>query len=281
VKWRYVTRGYFATMGIAIPRGRAFASEDRQAIVISESLARRLYPDTDPIGKRLKLDGAMPEIVGIAAGVRNAGLTGETDPEFYVLRGDKPEGAWRNQRPPFGWRQATAVVRSNLPEPAAIRLLSQTIHQAEPTLALRTGTLRQQVESYVAGPRFQTALLALFGWVSLVLAAIGLYGLTSFLAAERTREFGVRLALGATAGGIVRLVMREGLVWTAAGIACGTLASMAITQSLRSLLFEVEPLDPRAFLGAAGLLAMVALVGVTIPAVRASRVDPIKALRQD
>ncbi|MFN7931766.1 MAG: ABC transporter permease [Bryobacteraceae bacterium] len=280
VKWRYVTAGYFRTLGIPIRRGRGFLPEDRNgAIVLSESLARRLYGDADPSGRLLKLEETF-EVVGVAADVRNAGLAA-TDPEFYVLRAAQPTPVYRNQRPPYGWRRAIAIVRSDLESTAALHALQEAIHQADADLAVTAGTLDEQLRQYFAKPRFQTALLAFFASIALVLAAVGLYGLTSFLAAERDREVGVRIALGATRSNITVMMMREGMVWTASGLIAGTLVAAALMHLLRSLLFEVQPLDVRVYLATIALLGIVALAGTWLPSARAARMDPMEALRRD
>lgn len=280
VKWRYVTSGYFQTLGIPIRRGRGFQAGDRSgAIILSESLARRLYGDADPIGRQLKLEEQF-EVVGVAADVRNAGLAA-TDPEFYVLRAPQPTPVYRNQRPPYGWRRAIAVVRSDLTAPAATSALREAIQQADSTLAVSAGAFDQELRQYFARPRFQTALLSFFACIALALAAVGLYGLTSFLAAERDREVGVRIALGATRRNITAMMMREGMLWTTAGLVAGTIVSAALMRFLRSLLFEVQPLDPRVYAGTLTLLAIVAIAGTWLPSARAARMDPMDALRRE
>lgn len=285
VKWRYVTRGYFSALGIPILRGRGFTEDDlakgRQAIILSESLARRLYPKTDPLGRQFTIPEGPAEVVGIAAEVRNSGLRQPTDPEFYALRGLASTGIWRNQRPPVGWRHATAVVRTTLPPGVAIETLAATLRYADPSLAVTTATLNQQMRQYTAGPRFQTALLSLFALIGLVLAAVGLYGLTSFLVAERTREVGVRIALGASPRTIIGMMMKEGLTYTAIGIALGAAASAGAWQFLRAAIAQTEPLDARIALIAVVVLAGVAFMGTWLPSARAARIDPMAALRQE
>ncbi len=283
VKWRYVSPGYFETLGIAVVRGRAFSKEDvaegRKAIIVNQSLARRLFGDEDPIGKPLRSEG-LSAIVGVAADVRNAGVTGATDPEFYVVRGLRPNDTWSNQRPPFGWRQATAVVRSSLKTGAALDSLRMVIAEMDPSIVVLTSTLDVQMRQYFARPRFQTALLSLFAGIGLVLAAVGLYGLTSFMVAERTREIGVRMALGSTPGGIVRMMMSEGVTWTALGMASGLVMSVAAMSWMRALLFEADGLDARVFGAASALLVLVALLATFFPSRRAARISPMAALRQ-
>jgi len=217
-------------------------------------------------------------VVGVAADVRNSGLA-STDPEFYVLRAPQPTPVYRNQRPPYGWRRAIAVVRSDLGAAAALHALREVLQQADSTLAVSAAPLERELRQYYARPRFQTMLLSFFALIALALAAVGLYGLTSFLAAERDREAGVRIALGASRRNIVTMMMREGITWTATGLFAGTIVSAALMRSLRSLLFEVQPLDPIVYAGTVILLSAVALAGTWIPSARAARTDPMQCLR--
>jgi len=284
VKWRYVTRGYFKALNIPITRGRGFTEDDRsgagQAIVMSESLARRLYGKDDPIGKTVKLEAPMV-VVGVAADVMNGGVGAVADGEFYVLRGDQPTGVFQNQRPPYGWRRATAVVRTTAAGQFATESLRAQILKLDPSVALTMGSLDGEVSQFYAKPKFQTALLSVFALIGLMLAAVGLYGLTSFLVVERTREAGVRIALGATPGDIVRLMMGDGMKWTCVGLAVGSLAAAGLVRLMRSLLFEVSSFDVRVFVGAAGLLLVVAALAAWLPSARAAKLDPMAALRQE
>lgn len=280
VKWRYVTPGYFRTLEIPIRRGRAFAEQDRTGstpVIISEGLARRIFGDQNPVGKDLRKG---EQIVGVAADVRNAGLQSPSDLEFYALRGTSPDAHSGNQRPPFGWRQAIAVIRSrNNTQSAAA--LQKAVQESEPAAAVVVRTLTSEVSQYSAQPRFQTVLLSLFAFIGLTLASVGLYGLTSFIVATRTREVGVRIALGATRANIVALMMKGGLTWTLAGILAGSVASLGVMRSLRALLFEVEPLDFRVIAATVLLLATASVAGTWIPSARASRIEPLQALRQE
>ncbi len=280
VKWRYVTPGYFAALGIPIRQGRGFAGEDRgcgaQPLVLSESLARRLFPDGSAVGRTIPWG----LVVGVAADVRNAGIRQLPDPEMYVLRCSRPSAVSGNQRPPHGWRLATAVVRSSLPEAAATALLAQTIRNAGPGLAVASQTLHQDLRGEVSQTRFQTALLSVFAIIGVALAAIGLYGLTSFLAVARTREVGVRMALGATRGNIAWLMARNGVAWTAAGLAAGSVVSLWVMQAMRSLLVDATAADIAVMVAAIAVLALAALAGMAGPSARASRLEAVEALRE-
>jgi putative ABC transport system permease protein len=216
----------------------------------------------------------------VAADVRNTGLDRPAEPEFYRVRkytGDEIAGsgddAW--------WRRATAIVRSNLGERDATELLRAAIRQVDPTVPVKVETMEARVDTFLARPRFQTTLLLLFALTGLALTGIGLYGLISFLVVERTREIGVRIALGSTPAEVARLVVSDGACWTAAGAILGIAASGSLLRLLRGLLYDVKVLDLRVFAGAVAILVGVAALAAWLPAHRASRVDPMVALRHD
>jgi putative ABC transport system permease protein len=244
VKWRYVSPGYFAALGIPIRRGRDFSDADRARgvhnVIVNELLARRLVEDEDPIGKHLGAN----IVIGVVGNVRNAGLDRPVDPEFYQVRkstGDGIPGSGDNA----WWRRATAVVRSNLRERHAEGSLRRAFRQVDPDVPIQIETMEAQVDHFLTKPQFQTTLLLLFAFTGLALAGIGLYGLISFLVAERTREIGVRVALGATPGAVTKLVVADGARWTAAGAILGIAASGSLLRLLQGLLYEVKVLDFR------------------------------------
>ena len=283
VRWRYVTPGYFEALGIPIKRGRVFSDTDRlpgeQQVILSESLSRRGLGEGDAIGK--SIGGGWPRLViGIAGDVRNAGPANSPDPEFYVVRKTSRDGIPGGGGPDWS-RRATAIIRSTLSETAAAESLRSTMHELDSTLPVKIETMDSQVDHYYARPRFQTALLSLFAFTGLVLAGIGLYGLISVLVAERTREIGVRIAFGATRSRIARMVIADAARWTGAGAIVGIAASAGLLHLLQGLLYEVKPLDARAFIAAVTVLVAVALLAAWIPARRASRVEPMIALRHE
>jgi hypothetical protein len=283
VKWRYVTPGYFEALGIPIRRGRAFSDADRHPgelrVILSESLARRRFGESDPVGRRI--GGGWPQfVVGVAGNVRNAGLDSAPAPEFYVLRKFSRDGIPGTADPAW-WRRATAIVRTTLNESAAAESLRSAIGQLDPELPLKIETMERQVDQFLVRPRFHTALLLLFAFTGLVLAAIGLFGLVSFLVAARTREIGVRIALGASPGRITKMVVSDAARWTAAGVMLGILGSASLMHLLRGLLYEMHALDLRAIAAAIATLATVAHLAAWIPARRASRIEPVRALREE
>ena len=179
------------------------------------------------------------------------------------------------------WRRGTAVVRTTLPERAAAESLRSAIQQLDPALPIKVETMRSEVDHFLTRPRFQTAVLTLFALTGLVLSGIGLYGLISYLVAGRTREIGVRIALGATSGDVIRMVLSDAGRWTLAGALIGTAASAASLRLFQTLLYEVKALDARAFVGALVALATVAALAAWIPARRGSRIEPAVALREE
>jgi predicted permease len=285
VVWRYITPGYFRTLGIAIRRGRGFSEEDRsagaQSIVLSESLAHMLFPDEDPIGKHLLRDPKIGwyTVIGVATDARNLGLDKSSSPEFYMVRKAVPDAVWANQEPPVGWRGAAIVVNTPLDPRLAASSVRAVFSNLDPTLPVELETMRQRVDGITARPRFQATLLGAFAASGLLLAGVGLFGVMSFLVAQRRREIGVRMALGAAPRDIVRLMLSFAARWTAAGMAAGALGALVLTKWLRTLTFGIETVDLGTLSTALAVLAIVGLLAAVAPARRASRVDPMTTLR--
>jgi len=231
----------------------------------------------DPVGKRLR---GSRLVVGVAGDVRNAGLERAGDGEFYVVRGFT--SARIGGSTDMAWpRRGIAIVRSQLDERSAGAALLGVIRQLDPTIPVAVDTMDHQVGRFYTRPRFQTALLAMFAVTGLMLAGIGLYGLISFMVAERTREIGVRMALGATPGAIARLVVSDGARWTGVGVIVGVAASVGMSRLLGGLLYEVHAMDWRVFGAAVTVLAGVAVTAAWFPGRRAAWIDPMVALRRD
>jgi putative ABC transport system permease protein len=276
VGWRAVTPGYFAALGTPILEGRAFRDEDLQPsnnpIILSSALARRLFPGEDPIGKnlRLGLDGPWRNAVGIAADVSNNGLEMRGDPEYYV--------PWTA---PEDYGRAHVIVRTPVNSQTMESWLRSAVASVDPAQPVTIETMRQRVSKLADRPRFSAVLLALFALMGVALAAIGMYGVVGFLVAQRTREIGVRMALGASPRAILALVLGSVARWTAAGAIVGLAGSWFATRLLQSLLFHVPAHDPALFAFAIVALTAVAFVAGWIPARRAMRVDPMIALRYE
>ena len=287
VAWRYVTPGYFSALGIPVRRGRGFSSEDQGAnvfsIVLSETLARLMFPNQDAVGHRI-LRGPKGEwftVIGVAADVRNQGPAKGSEPEYYVVRKGVPDLTWANQEPPMGWAGAFAVVRTAIDPRFAAAEVRQVLSAMDATLPVELSTMRARVDGVTERPRFYATLLGVFAGIGLLLAAIGLFGVMSFLVAQRRREIGVRMALGATPRAVVRNVLGFAVRWTASGLIAGAIGALAATRLLRSLLFQVEPGDPRVFAGAVIILTTVVLASAALPARRAAGVDPAQTLREE
>jgi hypothetical protein len=275
---RWVTPGYFATLGIPVLRGRGFDEADSlkaSGILINERLAALWFPGEDPIGRRVKPPQRewLP-ILGVVGNVRGAGLRRAPEPEYY-------EPYAPNTMPYLGMRFATVAVRTRLSTTDAGRLIEREVARLDPTIPVETESLGVRVESLSAPARFQALVLILFAVSGVTLAAVGLYGVLSFLVARRTREIGVRIAIGASPSRIAGMVLRQAGTWALAGVLAGTAFSWFAVRSLETLVFGVAPRDPVTLLTVAAALLLVASLAAWIPARRAASVDPAIALRAE
>ena len=279
VVWRAVTPGYFRALGIPIVRGRAFTEEDRDAgrdvMIVSESLASRLFRGREAVGGFI----GTARVVGVAANVRNSGGTAPDDPEYYVPRSHAANAPIYQF--PGELRRVSAMVRTPLAPDAAARAIRGAIAALDSALPIEIQTLGQSTARLAARPRFNAMLIGLFAAIGLSLAAFGLYGVLGFLVTQRTREIGVRMALGATPAAVSRMVLGSAGRWLAAGMVCGLGLSMAVSRALHSLLLGVPEHDPVAWILAAAILLAAALTAAWLPARRAARVDPMVALRHE
>jgi putative ABC transport system permease protein len=276
---RKVTPDYFPALNIPIVRGRAFTDEDirsaESVVIISRLLAARLFPGEDPIGRRIQsgLHAGWSTVVGVAENVKNGGLVDPDLPEIYFLRGKSDDG-WNGKRP-------TMVVSSVLSSNAVAPWIRSQIAGIDPTVPVEIETLDQAVSKLADRPRFETALLGFFAFCGLLMAVIGLYGVISFVAAQRTQEIGVRMALGATRMNILRLIAGEGVRLILLGGIVGLVAALTTARLLKSLLYNVGPRDPFTYAAVALLLALVSLAATLIPARAAMKVEPVEALRYE
>src|SRR6266566_408588 len=274
-KYRPVSAGYFETIGIPLLRGRSFTSADTAespwVVVINDSMAREYWPSENPIGQRLNFrEPPWRTVIGVVGNVLHEGLDGEAKAEMYL----PVEQSSNIESDP------TIVVRTVLdPGPAAAELRG-AVSAIDGTVPVdRIETMRQLVSGSVAQPRFRTMILAAFSMLALVMAAIGIYGVMNYLVIQRTREFGIRLSLGATGGDVLRLVLGRAAMLIAVGLCLGLLGSVVLARLIASLLYGVTPLDPLTFAAVSLLLSAVALFASYIPARRASKIDPLVALR--
>jgi putative ABC transport system permease protein len=276
----FVSHDYQKTLGIPLLRGRWFDARDRadtpRVAVISESMARRHFPGENPVGRRLKFGGQTQtwhpymEIIGVVGDVKYLGLDRDSGAVFYEL----------SFRIPF--RDMWLLVRTQgeaQPLAAAVR---REIHRLDPNVPVdRVGTMADALADSVALPRFRSLLMAVFAGSVLLLAAIGIYGVIGYSVAQRTQEIGLRMALGATPAAVLRLVLGQGSRMVLLGIALGLTGALGLTRVLRRMLFGVTASDTMTFAGAALVLGAVAVLASLIPALRAARIDPVTALRQE
>jgi putative ABC transport system permease protein len=283
VHYQMASVNYFRTLGIPLVQGRAFDDRDTAdgapVCIVSQDFARRYLQGRDPVTTLVKVESMAPggpkpvvrRIVGVSHQVKVEGLAErESDPEIYVPQAQNP------------WFWSAVAVRTEGDPRTYVKRVQAAIAGVDKQEAVtRIRTMDQVIADTVSAPRFRAGLTGAFAALALALAAVGIFGVLAFSVSRRTREFGIRMALGAQSSAVLRMVLREALGITAVGIAVGLIAASALTRSLASLLFGVAPLDVLNFAGAAALLAAVALAACAIPAWRAARVDPAVALHQD
>ncbi|HEX7118560.1 MAG TPA: ABC transporter permease [Longimicrobiales bacterium] len=279
--YQVVAADYFEAMRIPILRGRAFDAGDDAAAtpvaIINETLAKVFYPGEDPLGQRIRPSGFPTwfTIVGVAKDVKQGGLSEETGTELYFYY---PQIAGVG----YGPQTMNVVVRTTRPPLSLAGEVRRTVRALDATLPLAgLKTMEANLAGSVSRPRFLMLLLTIFAAIALSLAAVGTYGLLSYSVAERGREIGIRMALGAEARSVVALVLREGVALAGTGLALGLVGSLALARLLASLLFGVSSADPATYLVAPTVLLTAALAACVIPARRAATVDPMVALREE
>jgi putative ABC transport system permease protein len=276
VNFRSVTPDYFRAMGTPLVAGRTFTEEEAwqraSAIIINQKFQRQHFPNENPLGKRILFGRASPPltIIGVAADVKESGLTAETEPGVYL-----PYVGMASQ-------QMTLVLRTETEPLSLAATASASVRRIDDEQAVSNiSTLENLLSETVAQPRFNTVLLALFALLALLLAAVGIYGVMAYSVSQRTQEIGLRMALGAQPRDVMKLIVGQGMKLVAVGLALGVLAALGLTRWLMTLLFDVEATDPLTYAAIAVLLGVVALVACCLPALRATKVDPIVALRHE
>ena len=276
--YRPVSAGYFETIGIPLLRGRSFTVTDTPyspwVVMINDSMAREYWPSENPIGQRLQFGPGQKwrTVIGVVGNVLHEGLDGAAKAEVYV----PIEQSWNIESEP------TIVVRTALDSGASAAELRGVVSAIDPTIPVDgIETMQQVVSGSVAQPRFRTIILTAFSLLALVMASIGIYGVMNYLVIQRTREFGIRLSLGATKTDLLRLVLGRAAQLIAIGTGLGVLGSVLLVRLIAKLLFGTAPLDPLTFAAVPILLATMALVASYVPARRATRIDPIVALRHE
>jgi len=281
-----VTGGFFKTMGLPLMRGRTFtAAEDLEGgpvVIVSETLARRFWPDGNAIGRRMTMgrveqnprnqreDVEWLTIVGVARDLRDT--TREADPRPVVFL-------------PYGgrsWPFMAIAVKTRGPIDGIVTAMRREVRSIDPSIAIADPyPITRNLDRTMTTPRFSMLLMALFAGVALVLATLGVYGVTAYAVALRTREIGIRMALGAVPRDVLHLIAGRGLVLAAIGIAAGSFGAFVLSGFLESLLFQTRPANAGSHVLVASVLLVVALIAILIPAWRASRIDPRQALTSE
>jgi predicted permease len=272
--------GYFETMRIPLIAGRAFGAQDgltgQPTIIVNQAFLKKYFPHENPIGQHVQVgagdglfDHPVREIVGVVGDIKHKGLTTDFDPQYYL---------------PYAQALITnpyLVVRTN-GDPATVQAaIATAIHELDKSVPVyQASTMEEYLSKSAAQPRFQTFLLSCFAVIALALAAIGLYGLLSYMVVQRTMEIGLKMALGAQRGYVLRMIVQRGLTLALSGVGLGIAISLGLTHLISGMLFEVRPTDPFTFAATAALLIIVSTAASGAPAVRASRLDPMKTLRE-
>jgi putative ABC transport system permease protein len=281
--YQTVTLDYLKTMGIPILQGRDFTLSDATGapvVLINETLAKMFYKSQGPIGRRLKpgFSAKTPwfTIVGVVRDVKQGGVNAKTGSELYFLNAQSPSALQ------FAPRNMNVVIRTSLRTDALAPQIRRIVQAMDPTLPIvRLRSMEDVFAESMSRPRFLAQLLGLFAGLALLLASIGTYGILSYSVTERRREIGIHMALGASRGNVLGMILRQGMRLTLVGLVGGLAAAFALTRLLRAQLFNVTPSDPATLAGVAGFIASVALVACYIPAMRATRVDPMVVLRDE
>jgi putative ABC transport system permease protein len=280
VSIRFVTPQYFRTMGIPLLRGRDVADGDiagrAPVAVVSESFARQYWPNEDPIGRTFESREESRTVVGIVGDVKVRGLERANEPQLYVAAGQVPDTAFINDDPKDLVIRYTGATGTLLP---AVRRIVAAADPEQPISDVRT--MEDVVAGETATRRAQLRVLGALAAIALLLSGVGIYGLLAYTVSQRSREIGVRLALGAEPTGVARMIVSQGMKLTLVGIVPGVLTAYAAARGMRALLFGVEPADPATILGAVALVVVMTLAGSLVPALRAVRLNPMLVLRAE
>ena len=275
IDWRIVSPGYFRTMSIPLLRGRDFADRDGPnaplVTIVSQATARKFWGEMDPIGRTLRraADSRLFTVIGVVGDVRSTTLNQESPALYYPMAARV-------------WPLMDVVVRTDSSPEALLPMVRQKVHELDAGLPVATvRTMDEWVSSSATQPRLSAALVGVFAAVAVLIAAIGIYGVLAYSVNQRTREIGLRIALGARADGVVRLIVKEGMAVAIAGIVAGVVTAMVLGRAVSSLVYGIRPDDPLTFAAVATVLAVVALAACSLPARRAARVDPMIALREE
>jgi len=272
-----VTDGYFSALGIPILAGRAFTPEDRSGsplvVIINQTMAEQFWPGVQALGKVLVLpwgDGLHMEVVGIAADVRENGPDSVYRPTFYMPFAQAPTPVMQ------------VAVRVSQDPQGMVEPLKRTLHELDSNIPMSDfHTMESRLSDRIAIPRFRTYLLGVFALMSLIMASMGLYGVLAYLVVLRTHEVGIRMALGASGAGVLRMIVGKGMALAVLGTSLGIAGSLALARIMRNILFQTSPDDAVTYVAVTAALLLVALAASVVPALRATRVDPLIALRTE
>jgi putative ABC transport system permease protein len=272
--FRRISPQYLNTMGIALLRGRMLSDRDGRdappAILIDETLAHQYFPDENPLGRRMRLWGQFREIVGIVSQVHHYGLEKQPEPTIYAPFEQMPD------------RAMALAVRTTMDTQAVVKAVKQAVWSVDPGQPVfQIRSMDDYMSLAETAPRISTVLLMVFAGISMLLAALGIHGVVSYGVAERTREFGIRMALGSTPRQVKALVIRNGIKTALLGLLAGMAGAAALASGLRALLYGVAPVDPAVMAAVGALLLTVALFANYVPARRATRIDPMEALHHE
>jgi predicted permease len=276
--WALPSPNYFETMGIPLLRGRDFNARDQYealpVAIVSESLVRQSFPNENPIGKRIQcgLDRLDPmTIVGVVGDVRQDSPAAAVQPMIYMPL----------EQHPFHSNELQVVVRTSGPAAQLTAPARKVAESINSTMALKFTTMDTMVANSIAAPRFRTFLITIFAALALMLAVLGIYGVMSYIVSQRTAELGLRMALGAESGDVLQMVLLRAARLAAIGLVLGAALSIAAGRAIGSLLFGLKPTDPTTWISALAGVALIAVMAAAVPAWRASRIDPMVALRQE
>jgi predicted permease len=283
--WQVVTPDYFRTMGMPIVQGRGIEAGDRLGapgvVVVNQTLARQVWPDADAVGRRLKLGGGTNDsiyrtVIGIVGDVRHRGLSADPRPEMYLPHEQFPAGTGT------ALNSLYLTIRTAGEPTALVPSIRAAVAELDPDVTVsELQTMEQALGAWAAERRFTMLIVTGFAFAALLLGAVGIYGIMAHLVVQRTREIGIRIALGAVPREILRLVLSQGALLAGVGIVLGVAGAFATTRLLAGLLFHIGPTDPVTFAATALLLALVAALASLVPAFRATRVAPVEALRAE
>jgi putative ABC transport system permease protein len=280
--WQFATPGYLETMGIPLLEGRAIDQRDVRdgptVVVVNEVVARRYWANESPLGQRVLAGTAQDTatIVGVVGNVAHDGITAEAKTRYYL-----PHSQVGNQST-GSMRSMTLTIATEGPPRRYLDAVRREIRSSDPSVAIsEIRTLDEVLSASVAQPRFAMVLLAVFATVALSLSIVGIYGVLAYGVSKRTREIGVRMALGARTGQVVSLVVRQGMIMAVGGVLTGSALAFGMSGLMSGLLYGVSPQDPTTFAMVTALFAGIALLACWIPALRAARIRPSQALRHE